>query len=39
VISLTKDNIKDTVVKDGIWTLEEICSGKYKAACDSIGLK
>ncbi|MEU3973242.1 MULTISPECIES: sugar ABC transporter substrate-binding protein [Streptomyces] len=39
VVSLTKDNIKDTVIKDGIYTIDEICTGKYKAACDSIGLK
>ncbi|GAA2729569.1 sugar ABC transporter substrate-binding protein [Streptomyces nogalater] len=38
VVSLTKDNIKDTVIKDGIYTVDEICSGKYKAACDKLGL-
>ncbi|ELS57283.1 sugar ABC transporter substrate-binding protein [Streptomyces viridochromogenes] len=39
VTSLTKDNIKDTVIKDGVYTIDEICTGKYKAACDKIGLK
>ncbi|MFJ4534393.1 sugar ABC transporter substrate-binding protein [Streptomyces tibetensis] len=39
VVSLTKDNIKDTVIKDGIYTVNEICAGKYKAACDKIGLE
>ncbi|MDG9727030.1 MULTISPECIES: ABC transporter substrate-binding protein [unclassified Streptomyces] len=39
VVSLTKDNIKETVVKEGYYTLDEICSGNYKAACDKIGLK
>ncbi|HEY9440642.1 MAG TPA: substrate-binding domain-containing protein [Streptomyces sp.] len=39
VISLTKDNIKDTVLKDGIWTVGDICTPKYKAACDALGLK
>ena len=39
VVSLTKDNINDTVIKDGIYTVNEICTGKYKAACDKIGLK
>ncbi|MFF9767599.1 substrate-binding domain-containing protein [Streptomyces sp. NPDC014636] len=38
VVSLTKDNIKDTVVKDGIYTVDEICAGKYKSACDKLGL-
>ncbi|MET8615802.1 MULTISPECIES: substrate-binding domain-containing protein [Streptomyces] len=39
VTSLTKDNIKDTVVKDGIYTVADICTAQYKAACDKIGLK
>ncbi|MET9762568.1 substrate-binding domain-containing protein [Streptomyces sp. NPDC006372] len=39
VVSLTKDNIKDTVIKDGIYTIGEICTAKYKADCDKIGLK
>ncbi|MFB7556093.1 sugar ABC transporter substrate-binding protein [Streptomyces brevispora] len=39
VVSLTKDNIKDTILKDGIWKLEEICTAKYKTACDAAGLK
>ncbi|MFE3325443.1 substrate-binding domain-containing protein [Streptomyces sp. NPDC059176] len=39
VVSLTKDNIKDTVVKDGVYTIAEICTAKYKAACDALGLK
>ncbi|MEU7467452.1 sugar ABC transporter substrate-binding protein [Streptomyces sp. NPDC012403] len=39
VVSLTKENINDTVIKDGIYTVQEICTGKYKAACDKIGLK
>jgi D-xylose transport system substrate-binding protein len=39
VVALTKDNIKDTVIKDGIYTVNDICTGQYKAACDKIGLK
>lgn len=38
-VSLTKSNIKDTVVKDGLWKISEICTPKYKAACAKIGLK
>ncbi|MGW6459685.1 substrate-binding domain-containing protein, partial [Streptomyces sp. NPDC055078] len=30
VVSLTKDNIKDTVLKDGIYTVQEICTPKYQ---------
>ncbi len=39
VVSLTQDNIKETVIKDGFYTIDEICTDKYKAACDKIGLK
>ncbi|MFF5563976.1 sugar ABC transporter substrate-binding protein [Streptomyces sp. NPDC012623] len=39
VVSLTKDNINETVIKDGFYTVGEICGGKFKAACDKIGLK
>ncbi|MFG2297669.1 substrate-binding domain-containing protein [Streptomyces sp. NPDC048603] len=39
VVSLTKDNIKDTVVKDGVYTVAEICTDKYAAACESAGIK
>jgi D-xylose transport system substrate-binding protein len=39
VISLTKDNIKDTVILDGVYTVREICTPTYKTACDDLGLK
>jgi D-xylose transport system substrate-binding protein len=39
VVSLTQDNIKDTVIKEGYYTVNDICTAKYKKACDKIGLK
>jgi len=39
VVSLTKDNINDTVIKDGIYTAADICTAKYKTDCGKIGLK
>ncbi|MFF0014690.1 sugar ABC transporter substrate-binding protein [Streptomyces sp. NPDC005374] len=39
VVALTKDNIKNTVVKDGIYTIKDICTAEYKSACDAAGLK
>jgi D-xylose transport system substrate-binding protein len=39
VVALTKTNIKDTVLADGIYDLSDICSANYKADCSSIGLK
>ncbi|MCY0950172.1 sugar ABC transporter substrate-binding protein [Streptomyces antarcticus] len=39
VVSLTKANINDTVVKDGVYKVEEICTDKYAAACATAGIK
>ncbi|MET9959550.1 substrate-binding domain-containing protein [Streptomyces sp. NPDC006326] len=38
-IALTRNNIKSTVVADGVYTVDEICTDKYRAACEEIGLK
>jgi D-xylose transport system substrate-binding protein len=38
VVALTKDNIKETVVKDGVYTVKEICTAKYAADCAAIDL-
>lgn len=37
-IVVTQDNIGDTVVADGFYTVEEICTENYAAACEEIGL-
>ncbi|MFI9580640.1 sugar ABC transporter substrate-binding protein [Streptomyces sp. NPDC052236] len=39
VIAVTKDNIKETVIADGIYTATEICTPDYKEACEDLGLK
>jgi D-xylose ABC transporter substrate-binding protein len=38
-IVVTKDNIKDTVVKDGFWTVQQICTPEYADACKAAGLE
>jgi D-xylose transport system substrate-binding protein len=37
-IAVTKDNINDTVIKDGFLTPAEICTGSYAAACAKAGI-
>ena len=37
-VPVTKENVKDTVVKDGLWTAQQICTSAYASACSSIGL-
>ncbi|MFF3341967.1 sugar ABC transporter substrate-binding protein [Streptomyces flavidovirens] len=39
VIALTKDNIKETVVADGLYTVEQICVPEVQAACEELGLE
>ena len=37
-IAVTKANIKQTVLRDGFRTVEEICTGRYLALCHTDGL-
>ncbi|OAR23378.1 ABC transporter substrate-binding protein [Streptomyces sp. ERV7] len=39
VVAVIKENIRSTVVGDGLYTIDEICTAKYKAACKSAGLQ
>jgi D-xylose transport system substrate-binding protein len=38
-VPVTKDDIKDTIVKDKFWSVDEICGGKYAAACKEAGIQ
>ncbi|MFP1626943.1 sugar ABC transporter substrate-binding protein [Streptomyces sp. 5K101] len=38
VIALTQANIEETVIRDGIYTADEICTGKYAAACAELAI-
>jgi D-xylose transport system substrate-binding protein len=38
-VAVTQDNIKDTVVKDGFWTVAQICTSEYADACQAAGLE
>ncbi|WP_330458959.1 substrate-binding domain-containing protein [Streptomyces sp. NBC_00820] len=39
VTALTASNIKETVVADGIYSIGDICTARYKAACTAAGLR
>ncbi|WP_241827066.1 sugar ABC transporter substrate-binding protein [Streptomyces graminilatus] len=39
VVALTKENIDDTVIQDGVYTVQDICTPKLAADCAEIGLK
>jgi D-xylose transport system substrate-binding protein len=38
-VAVTKDNVQDTIIKDGFWTPAQICVGQYAAACKSAGIQ
>jgi D-xylose transport system substrate-binding protein len=38
-VAVTTDNINDTIVKDKFWSVDEICTGKYAAACKKAGIQ
>ena len=41
-VEVTKDNVKDTVIKDEFWTVDQICTGEYAKACQRralVGIK
>ncbi|MEU5593422.1 substrate-binding domain-containing protein [Streptomyces sp. NPDC020298] len=38
-VSVTKANIKDTVLKDKVYTVQEICTAEFAKACKAAGLQ
>jgi len=38
-VAVTKDNVNDTIVKDGFWSVDEICTAKYASACKQAGIQ
>ncbi|MFD3457439.1 sugar ABC transporter substrate-binding protein [Streptomyces sp. NPDC058691] len=38
-ISVTKENVKDTVIKDGLYTAAEICTPEFAKACKAAGIE
>ncbi|WP_457099572.1 sugar ABC transporter substrate-binding protein [Microbacterium sp. P5_E9] len=37
-VAVTIDNIVETVVEDGFWTIDDICTPEYAAACAAAGI-
>lgn len=38
-VAVTVADIVDTVVADGFWTIEDICTPNYAAACEAAGIR
>jgi D-xylose transport system substrate-binding protein len=37
-VAVTIDNVNDTIVADGFWTVDELCTADYAAACEAAGI-
>jgi D-xylose transport system substrate-binding protein len=38
-VAVTRDNVQDTVVEDGFWTVDQICTPRYRQACQEAGVQ
>jgi D-xylose transport system substrate-binding protein len=38
-VAVTKDNIDSTIIKDNFWTVKQICTPQYAAACKQAGIQ
>jgi D-xylose transport system substrate-binding protein len=38
-VAVTTKNVQDTVVKDGLYTVAQICTSQYASACTAAGIK
>jgi D-xylose transport system substrate-binding protein len=38
-VTVTVDNINDTIIKDGFWKASEICTGRFAAGCKTAGIQ
>jgi D-xylose transport system substrate-binding protein len=37
-VAVTKENVKDTVIKDGFWKAAQVCTGQFAQACTAAGI-
>jgi D-xylose transport system substrate-binding protein len=37
-VAVTKDNVKDTIIADDFWPVDEICAKEYAQACKEAGI-
>jgi len=37
-VAVTLENVNDTVVADGFWSVEDLCTADYQAACEAAGI-
>ena len=38
-VAVTKDNVKDTIIKDNFWSKSDICTADFASACTAAGIQ
>lgn len=38
-VAVTRDNIRQTIIKDKFWTADQICTSRYRSACQEAGIQ
>ena len=38
-VAVTKDNVNATVIKDGFWTAQQVCTAAYADVCKAAGIQ
>jgi D-xylose transport system substrate-binding protein len=38
-VAVNKENIRDTVIADGFWSVEQICTAEFRSDCEAAGLR
>jgi D-xylose transport system substrate-binding protein len=38
-VAVTVDNINDTVIADGFWSVDDLCTADYAADCEAAGIE
>jgi D-xylose transport system substrate-binding protein len=38
-VAVTQDNVETTVIDDGFWSVDEICTQRYEQACETAGIQ
>src|SRR4051795_7752837 len=38
-VAVTKDKVNDTIIKDGFWTKQQVCTPQYASACKAAGIQ
>jgi len=38
-VAVTTENVQDTVIKDGLYTVKQVCTSQYASACSKNGIE